>query len=999
MLNKNRIQNKIPLNSIRLQKSNSETNHTNKKIFKETKHCIITKKNKIPREKIIQNNHNSKQKQKAIINLHPHVLSKTSPFCKICGAINYKNNESNKIIESIKPHNYYYSPEFSITSMTKCLKKKTNSEYQSIFSTFKNKKIDINTILIRNKIINKFFDYSKKILVSKNTIYLAIILMDIILLKKNINVKKKIEQISLGCYFLAVKFLDFAVNSFGIREYQFTNEIAISYSVEQIRKYEVTCLIDVKYNLSIINFINVLQIFLANGILLKKDIKKINSEQSLKNIYFLINKISENLICEDMAYIQFNQFNMACAILYLSRNISKLDPWPKTFTDIYNINFDDFSEEYNYLNNFYENNILISNFGNKKRQRNNSTCKNINVKRINFNCTFNNNIRSLMNNNENNNNKEKKHKKNIDNDIILNIYHYNNKKTNNYDSNGSNKKNNNNSLICDTTSNIINFLTNNDSSKKKYTHSGGKANYKNKSQENNSKEKTKATLKKILNSSSKHVRIHHRLMKNNHQIAFNQSMEMPRKTCIFKKRVYYSRSKKFDIDNKINSNRSQKSDMNNCNYNSNKNSNKLVNENYLEYDKNYKDDNLINGKKYSEKKNKFRKILNNSEIQIKKENNSQTNLLSFNIKKSSSVKLIVENSKKNSLSNNSNGKNNKFTNNMNLNNNNSTNNKDNKNNKNDIKYYYSNIKLNNDETKNRYIYNNNSNIDINKKYNYSTMKKEYNMSKDNREISSNLSFVTITDSYNLNSQKKKVKNNCNRNNNIKIIDNNFTKNKSSKKCIDSYQSKKTRQKNRLSHIKYNSCINAKVYNINLYDDKSLGFKKEINSSHKNKNRQDYNNLHKKYYTNNILNKHNNNNNNNIIIKINLVNKKIDINRNYLMNKNIKKNNEGIGVIKKIKINNNNIRRKETTNRKRIDSNVSSAHFKNNNSNNNSSLIIPNNRSNGNINCKNNSDENKNKNSKKIQHTQMKNNRYYLNKKGRNYSVVNHKKIKISNSLL
>ena len=116
--------------------------------------------------------------------------------------------------------------------------------------------------------------------------------MDVIILKKNINVKKKIEQISLGCYFLAVKFLDLAVNSFGIKEYQYTHEIAVCYSLEQIRKFEVNCLINLKYNLGITNFINVLQIFLANGVLLKKDIKMINSEQSLKNIYFLINRIN-----------------------------------------------------------------------------------------------------------------------------------------------------------------------------------------------------------------------------------------------------------------------------------------------------------------------------------------------------------------------------------------------------------------------------------------------------------------------------------------------------------------------------------------------------------------------------------------------------------------------------------------------------------------------------------------------------------------------------------
>ena len=36
MLNQNQIQNKIPTDSIRLQKSNSEANHNNKKMCKDT---------------------------------------------------------------------------------------------------------------------------------------------------------------------------------------------------------------------------------------------------------------------------------------------------------------------------------------------------------------------------------------------------------------------------------------------------------------------------------------------------------------------------------------------------------------------------------------------------------------------------------------------------------------------------------------------------------------------------------------------------------------------------------------------------------------------------------------------------------------------------------------------------------------------------------------------------------------------------------------------------
>ena len=991
MLNQNQIQNKIPTDSIRLQKSNSEANHNNKKMCKDTKHYLITKKKKIPREKIIQNNHYLKQK--SITNFHQHIQSKLSPFCEICGSINYINIESNKIIESIKPHNYNYAPEFSITSLLKNLKNKTNSEFSSIFSEFRGKKLNSNIISIRNKIINRFINYSKKILISKNTIFLTIILMDAIILKKNINVKKKMEQISLGCYFLAVKFLDLALNSFGIKEYQYTHEIAVSYSLEQIRKFEVNCLINVEYNLCITNFINVLQIFLANGVLLKKDTKIINTEQSLKNIYFLIKKISENLIYEDIRYIQYNQFNMACAILYLARNISKLDPWPKIFVDLYNIAFEDFLEEYNYVNNFCEKNILMQNLGNKKKNRNNSTCKNINMKRISFNSTFNNNSNKTIIQSGNISNKASNIINDNTNNNILNkkIYQFNEKHQNYY--NGNNNNFNNNSLICDTTSNFINYFTNNDSPKKYNNNSGGKNNSKKSNNEYKSKESLRDKKMKLLNSSSKYIRTQHKIIKNNHQIAFNQFMEMPRKTWMYQNKNSNSRIKKIDNE-KINSNRSQRSEKNSYKHKINKNSNKQLNDNNLENDKIiYKEDNLFNCKKYSEKKNKFHKILNNSEIQTKKKNNSQSNLLPFNIKKSSSVKLIVDNSKKNNLSNYSNGKIEKY--NYNINNNNSASHKDNKNIIKNINCFYSNVKMTNKESKNRYSYINNSNIDLSKNNNNnSSIKKDYDMSKEFIDILGNLSFIAITDSDHLNSQKK----NNDNNDNIKIIDNNRINNKDNiQNDVDSYQNKNNNgPKNRLYHIKYNSCIHHKINNINFYDEKSFGLKKEINTSHKIKHvkEMNHNNLNKNYNTNIMLNKQNNSN---IIIKINLVNKKFEnMNKNHILQKNIKKNNDGIGIIKKIKINNYNIRRKETSKRKRVDSNISSYHNKNNNSNNNSSLFYQNNRSNGNINGKNNSDGYKHKNSKNYQ---IKKIRYNADKRSRNYSMITKNKLKSNNSSL
>jgi len=675
---------------------------------------------------------------------------------------------------------------------------------------------------------------------------------------------------------------------------------------------------------------------------------------------------------------------MACAILYLSRHISKLDPWPKIFNNIYNINPKDFTEEYNYVNNFCENNILISHLNNKKRQRNNSTCKNINMKRISFNSTFNNN-----NNSNNNNNKEKflihngnnSNKVANDNNNLINneIKRNNSKYINCY----YHEKNN----ICDTNSNIniINYFTNKDSSKKNNSNNSlnkMSSKTKAKSNENNSQESYKKD--KLLNSSAKYIRTQHRLIKNNHQFAFNQSMEMPRKTYIFQNRIYHSRTKKIDNDNKINSNRSQHQ------YNITKNLNHPLNDNI----DNIRDDNN-RGNKYLEKKNRYRKILNNSEIQINKKNNSQSSLLFFNIKKSSSVKLIVENSKKNNLSNYSNGKNEKDKH-QHLNNNSSTH----KNKKNENNINYSN-------TKNRYIYykhNLNNNFSVKKKND------KYEISKEHKDISANLSFITITDTYNLNSQKKKDKRN-----NIKLIDSAIKKNiMNNQKDIDNYQNKNNNMgKNRLSHIKYNSCINAKITNINLYDEKSLGVKKETNTSHKAKHpseKENGNNNIQNYYTNIIFNKQkknekyedyieNNkgvsNNNKNIIIKINLMSRKLDsINRNRLFQRHVKKSNEGI--IKKIKLNNYNIiKRKETSKRKTIDNNVSSYCYKNNNSNNNSSLVIQNDKSND-KNEKNNSDGYKHKNNGNYNNN---NHRYNMGKRGRNYSMVNQKKLKNSNSLL
>jgi hypothetical protein len=130
---------------------------------------------------------------------------------------------------------------------------------------------------------------------------------------------------------------------------------------------------------------------------------------------------------------------------------------------------------------------------------------------------------------------------------------------------------------------------NKDSSKKNNSnHSINKLSSKTKAKSNDNNSQESIGKEKLMNSSAKYIRTQHKLIKNNHQLAFNQSMEMPRKTYIFQNRIYHSRSKKIDNENNLNSNRSQHL------YNMTKNKNHPLNNDNIDQ---IKEDNKYRGSK------------------------------------------------------------------------------------------------------------------------------------------------------------------------------------------------------------------------------------------------------------------------------------------------------------------------------------------------------------------------------------------------------------------
>ena len=278
---------------------------------------------------------------------HSHLLSPSSPFCSSCGSLYYLPESSSLVTSSIKPPNLYYTPEVPPYEFLSQMR--TSIEEQEI--PYVPTSYDTNIDGIRKKIITRMRNYTQKFKMSITTLYLAVYIMDMIILKDKVISQHKIEQIAIGAEIISMKYLDLYMNIAGIKQFQLSFEGASFYSCEQIRKFEISCIKKVSYKLNYVTFLNVIQFFLMNGIILSTDI--LNNSKPNMSIYFLIYQISDMIIENGIDYIQYDPFLLSCAILSLSRQVSKFDKWPNVFVQLYHISEEEFENEFSFVNEIY----------------------------------------------------------------------------------------------------------------------------------------------------------------------------------------------------------------------------------------------------------------------------------------------------------------------------------------------------------------------------------------------------------------------------------------------------------------------------------------------------------------------------------------------------------------------------------------------------------------------------------------------------------------------
>ena len=270
----------------------------------------------------------------------------------------YENLHSfNPNIYTIKPNKYVMNKDISINEIFKNLKKNYKLNYYNNNDlNLKNINFSNNILKIRKKIIYKMKDYIIQNKYSISSLYTAIFYMDNILSNEKIIIPAKIEKIGIGCILLSTKYIENYHNVNGIKYFQYSYSNAFYYNNESIRNFEINCLKKLNYDLQKINFINFLEIFLINGIVFNIDKNKIiNNKKDLLNIYFFIYKIIDKIIEYNLNYINFNQLYLACAFISFARKLNNLEKWPNYFQILYNISFENFIIEYNFINDIYNN--------------------------------------------------------------------------------------------------------------------------------------------------------------------------------------------------------------------------------------------------------------------------------------------------------------------------------------------------------------------------------------------------------------------------------------------------------------------------------------------------------------------------------------------------------------------------------------------------------------------------------------------------------------------
>ena len=160
----------------------------------------------LQKSKSVSNAQRTISKSKINPNTHSHSLSSTSPFCAFCGSLYYITESSSLVTSSIKPSNLYYIQEISQSEIL--IQMLSSIHPQDTRNIYPDGEIDS----IRKKIVVRMRNYFQKFKMSISSLYLAIYVMDIILLKEKITSQHKIEQVAIGSVLIAMKYTELYMN-------------------------------------------------------------------------------------------------------------------------------------------------------------------------------------------------------------------------------------------------------------------------------------------------------------------------------------------------------------------------------------------------------------------------------------------------------------------------------------------------------------------------------------------------------------------------------------------------------------------------------------------------------------------------------------------------------------------------------------------------------------------------------------------------------------------
>ena len=321
-------------------------------------------------------------------------FSKLKSLLMICDSISYKKSKEIHLIDIFK-------------SMIENIDDKLYKErYKyidiSLNEELSQKRYDIIMVIKQFIIQNK---------INANLFYYIIYLFDLLIIKNNnYKIISSLEKLGLGALYISIKFFHENNNNCLISNKKYKSLYNNRYySMQEIAKIEILCLQLINYCLTESSLIKFIELFIISKNILDLNNKNYfhNFDDSFNHLYVLIFKNLDIIMINSNEYLKYNPLYLSLFIIGFSRNILKMDKFPKhliTFYGLTNINFNYIYNElwtnfknilnnvrYNKDNNNYLNNKYLTNDSktseaksNLNRVNNNELLNNDNMKDLSF---------------------------------------------------------------------------------------------------------------------------------------------------------------------------------------------------------------------------------------------------------------------------------------------------------------------------------------------------------------------------------------------------------------------------------------------------------------------------------------------------------------------------------------------------------------------------------------------------------------------------------------